>query len=468
MTAGFIPNLHVVIDGVTAGTYIPFAKTMVRRLMATGMYAAEESSLTDDGFDISAKIIGDQRYIRIASGTIYLESGCVDFTTIGLLDPHIYDEGILYFGDKENAYKKYNGLLSLGGDPSVPESSYLKNKQVSLAYGMPKKPDGSRDSSRDSLLVDKKLTTMFVPASMYTGKMRLYVQSLYGQKLTEWIFTMGTAEDGAVLPGHLIYETPDVTLGEGRAAPITFTMNTGIYSDSEGNYWLIELDFGTVRKLDMPRIAVVLRNYIQSHADLKDDVKDKLEAYVLSVCRPSATFYFHITHPISYYEAMGYGWKFNWDGTFADIVTTDLVTPDNFTSYNISNHYRMSFVRDASKKDTTTTSGMTDAEKLAHDISFEKSRWTIDQAHVEGPTKWKNSYVYSTIAYPSWFSNELVKWGSKWGDIGGSGAPFYCLYRRNKLAVFRFSYSLGTVDARRKSSPSYFQVPFLNLTSGKK
>ncbi len=375
----------------------------------------------------------------LLSDELYMESGVIDLIGIGTESPLLDIDGVIHLGTETKLYPRYNGGINVSA--AIGAGGEVQDKHTSRAFG----------ALGDSRLIDqvgpKKLAAVLVPASMFTGKMRLHVQALYGQKLAEWQYSRDIGDFGTV-PGHLLHEPTQVM----------YTMNTGIYTDENFGYWLVSLDGGcAVRGMVLSPAGAKLRDYVRAHAKRMDPkILDKLEAYMLSTARPSATMTFPVPVEVPASSSMGYGWKFNWDGTVADIVVNEFFSPDGNVSYNISSHYRIVLVRDGAKKDTTDTRAMNPTEKLAHNIAFEKSRWTAKNTRLEGPVTWKNSFVYSAIASPDWFGQGLSKLGSKFGNLGGAGAPFYCFYIRNELKVFRFDFVLGTMQERRESSPSYY------------
>jgi len=154
------------------------------------------------------------------SDELYMESGVVDLIGIGTESPLLDLDGIIHLGIETKLYPKLNG--GIDARAAIGSGKDVQDKHVSRAFG------ALGDSRLTGQVGAKKLAAVRVPASMFTGKMRLHVQALYGQKLSEWEYGTDISDFGAV-PGHLLHEPTQVM----------YTMNTGIYTDETFVYWLV-------------------------------------------------------------------------------------------------------------------------------------------------------------------------------------------------------------------------------------
>ena len=97
---GYVPNLHIILDGenrARAGMYVPFGVELVRKLIRQGRYANSKTVAVDEAV-ITAKVVGEQRWLRIWVGgrcELYLESGMVHVGSIGPSNPAFNADGKL-------------------------------------------------------------------------------------------------------------------------------------------------------------------------------------------------------------------------------------------------------------------------------------------------------------------------------------------------------------------------------------
>lgn len=460
---GYVPNLHIVLDGenrARAGAYVPFGVELVRKLIRQGRYANSKTVAVDDAV-ITAKVVGEQRWLRIWVGgrcELYMESGIVHVGSIGPANPAFNDDGKLYLNPALEAMPELNGLLSL------PLATEDEPKPVSgaTAESFKKKTktddNGNVTVDQDSLseLQRKKLTVTTVPPSLFTGKTRLYVQSIYGRRLKhfkKWSANIAFQPPALRYSGR--YKGEDYT--------VDISTNAGIFTTEDYNYFLLQVMGGsnqyvTVRKLVAESVCVDrARAYLVANKDeLTEEKKTALEAYILSGSYPSDEIKFNLDAVITTNWQMGYGWHFNWSGTACDIVQVDTINTGGSTYKHKSTHYRMGFSRDKDKTIPVSDPPLTPAQQ-------ERMRWAaIEQTTVE-TAEWKNYKWQHVIAFPDWGAQQLEVFGQPWGDRFGDAAPIYCFYRRDELNVVRYSCSGGVaVGAQRMavSSPAYFYGSF--------
>lgn len=453
---GFIPNLHILLDGdeARAGSYLPFGMEQVRKLIRTGLFSTQNNLVLNDGTRIHAKVVGEQRYLRIESPPpceLYLESGIVNVGSIGPANPAFNDDGKLYLNPTLSAMPELNGLLKL------PLTTEEDSKPISgdTAESFKKKSETDEhgnvtvDQASLTELQRKKLTVATVPPSLFTGKTRLYVQAIYGRRLksfTRWSMNL------SFQPAALRYSGRS----NGEDYIVDISTNSGIYTSENYDYFLLQVMGGgsqyvTVRKLVAESACVeAARAYLSRNKDrLSDDKKAAMEAYVLSGSYPSEEIKFNLDAVIETNWQLGYGWHFNWSGTACDIVKIDTINTGGSTYKHKSTHYRMEFARDKDKAIPISDPPLTPAQQ-------ERMRWAaVKQSTVE-EVEWKHSKWQHVIAYPDWTAGQLQIFGALFGNRFGDGAPLYCFYRGDDLQVARFSLSGGesvTMNSRT-SSPS--------------
>lgn len=453
---GYVPNLHVILDGenrARAGTYLPFGIELVRKLIRQGRYANSKTVAVDDAV-ITAKVVGEQRWLRIWVGgrcELYLESGIVDVGSIGPANPAFNDSGKLYTNPALAAIPELNGLLKLplvAESPAKPISGDVaesfKKKIVTDEFG-----NETVDQSSLSELQRKKLTVATVPPSLFTGKTRLYVQSIYGRRLKHF---KPWSMNPEYQPPAIRYSGTQV----GESYTVDISTNTGVYTTEDYEYFLITVAYGTaqnvtIRKLEAESACVEgARAYlVKNKSTLTEEKKTALEAYILSGSYPSNAVVFAADATVDVVWQMGYGWHFNWSGTACDIVKVDTISTGGATYKHKSTHYRMEFARDKDKIIPVSDPPLTPVQQ-------ERMRWAaIKQTTVE-EAEWKNGKWQQVIAFPDWSVNQLEIFGTQLGARFGDEAPIYCFYRRDELQVVRFSLSGGdsVVMHSRTSSPA--------------
>lgn len=455
---GYVPNLHVILDGenrARAGTYLPIGIELVRKLIRQGRYANSKTIAIDDAV-ITAKVIGEQRWLRIWVGgrcELYLESGIVNVGSIGPANPAFNDNGKLYTSPALDAMPELNGLLALPLTTEAPPKPASGDVAESFKKKVTVDVNGNETVDQASLseLQRKKLTVALVPPSLFTGKTRLYVQAIYGRRLKhfkQWSMNLDFQ------PAALRY----TSRRDGAEYVVDIYTNSGIYTTEDYRYFLLRVEGGseqyiTVRELMAESACVeAARAYLVKNEErLTEAKKMALEAYILSGSYPSNDITFRLDAVIPTTGALGYGWHFNWSGTACDIVQVNTIDLGGGLYEHESAHHRMEFSRDKDKPIPVSEPSLTPAQQ-------ERIRWAaIKQAVVE-TKKWKNSKWQQVIAYPDWSASKLQIFGQLWGSRFGAGAPLYCFYRKDELQMVRFSLSGGEskVESECTSEPSWF------------
>lgn len=366
---------------------------------------------------------------------IFMDSGAIDLGGLGSESAERFNNAILHYGTTQRLYAQLRQLLGKLWPKSMacePPSEEIAAESFLVSANQL----GQRDQDLLDLLYLKKLCAAYAGASMFCGKARLYAQAQYGTKLREWKWTVNVSGG----------DTP--SLQSTIASGVKLTTNSGLYVDAAYRHWLIDIDNLGCKITRLARdarvIPLVERWKLMSPTDTD---YDKVEAYILAYSQPDPSMSFWLAIPGNPGCWMfGYGWKFNWSGTCADVIHTDVIPTGSTTSKYRSTHYRVTFSRNESTYIPTGV-GAVDAEK---------SRWSAVLETVEGPVDWKADKWGEVIASPLWGSYELEIFGELWGDRFAADAPIYCFYRRDELELIRYTRTGGDAGVKymRHSIPT--------------
>lgn len=336
---------------------------------------------------------------------IYMDSGAIDVLSVSPADPQSALAAPLYYSNDQKAAYAAEKLL---GKIKPPEITNL-DPPVDTEPGESFTPVAGGD------LLGKKLCATNCPPSMFTGKARLYAQAQLGAPLRKWGWTLSTTGLGVPIWVH-------------DSTGFVLDINVGVYTDDTNKHWLISVSGSgaMVTPLKPSKSAKLLRPNLSDPAYAAD--KTKIEAYILAHSTPgSASESFFVTVsglPPPY--MLGYGWKFNWDGSRADIIEHIEGFPQH-----TSTHHRLSINRQ-----TSVVS------------NIESNRWTFSVAEIEGPVYWHNSRFSDVICAPDWLSSTLYTFGTTHGGLQGD-APVYCFYREDDtLEVIRYYGSGGEENVK--------------------
>lgn len=355
--------------------------------------------------------------IEIRWGGLEMDSGAVDLRSVAPLNPLLDDDGILDYNTTGAAYYPTGKLLGKISPPAITGTDPPAEGAAPKSF---KKKAQTEQSA--AALIAKKLAAARCPASIYTGKMRDYVQAHYGLPIGKWKFG---------LAGGLPSATPGLTSNIGS---LSLTTSTGITKGSDGKYWIISIQADGVRfyrtKTDAAakRLIPLLNDPQISAAD-----KRRIEAYILAATLPTEDGMQHFTDvTIPGVYSMGYGWHFNQTGNKADIVLTELRNLGGAAHDYKSTHYRLSFDQPGT------------------------GIWGAALTKVEGPTYWKAYRHKHVICEPLWESGTLSKFGSTLGPTPYGDAPFYCFYQGDQIQVCRMKNNSTNAVGTRVSSPTWF------------
>ncbi len=483
--------------------YLPFARSCVTKLKALGLsYASQAFEV--GGVSINVRIEPGHEYIRIEGGKclIPMESGIVDVFALGEFNPGTYLPGKLYDTAATEEYKaKFTESVGVGVDANLINLGKTNAGQIAglLTSSEPRKlrgaipvSDVSEAFSRateetspgvfsqleiDEALTYRKMVAVYCPASVFTGRTRMYVQAMYGQPMYKRAADGSTKQSAPTI--KLVMETsaapalriaPYVSKADKDAGieydEVMIDTRSGLYLDKRGDHWLFQINSGYIRvyPLKSTKCGESLRKYLkQDTAGVMMGTKEKmtpvdierLEAYILSTALPDVKNMAALgsTGTIGSYS-MGYGWHWNWSGDTADIVVTESISNDAniYAGKMRSAHHRMSLV------------GTVDADG--------KTTFEATISTVEPWTQWAVLRAWWCITEPDYSHFTLSKMTPKMSELEVCDAPFYAFYTRDDLKVCRVIVNVSSAEATREMTPHFdsSEVPFVygseNMTVG--
>lgn len=472
-------DVHLTIEGDTAlaVTYLPYAKSIAGQLIRNGQSRAVRTVTPCAGVKIIVTIVNVEEstlhnavtvggkagtdttlygygrsHIKIVaepSQTLFMESGVVDLGNMGTMNPArllscpvYYDLTTQAMADSETP--KCLGEMNVKDLSSKPTKGY---PFTSPAFTDPDTADGSSAS-----VYMKKLTVGQVPASIYSGKMRLFVQAHYGKKLKESDLELY----GGSYPMSLSI-TGTGTVSGTKMFALSCGL-TGIYTDATKKHWLVQLDNGNskviITKLRATGAAEALRKFIMPGYDLDAVTKERVEAYILAYSAPDPDMSFSFNQAIPVDRGLSFGWHFNWSGSASDIVHVA-----STSTHYVSTHYSFSFGRNtAVYPDVVPPPGETEIARVERECAAEKARWNVTLATVGGGA-WNNMKWGDVVAVPDYTAGNFSVMGFKFETTFGDAAPLYAFYTRDTLNVIRYTRTNSTsvsVQYELTSAPSYF------------
>lgn len=476
-------NTHRLIEG--GNEFLPFAESRLKALKATGLkYAA--ASYYIDGVEIRVRLAGSEAFIHItATGEILLrmDSGIVDSLNIAPMNPSTYLPGKLYRTDKTQAYiagmapvagSKFPGWIYNYGKDVTPGSQVvgtakfattgeartksrvkaedpdLEPQCCSPARVFPTEPTDpvtwTLDPQDVNLYFKKALTTL-VPASIFTGRTRLFIQAWYGRALYEYDDEGNYKLINALRPFSLVVDTsaaPAVMVTPYRRKGDTAAYDdvmvdtgSGVYLDpNTGKHWLLviyaDLNVYAFPLLAEPEVEK-LRKYIKTvnnktpltQFSLED--RERLETYILGRSLPDVKNGQRVCSVEGGRFSMGYGWHWNWDGTAAAIVTNENGRDSAYNTWIDSTRRQLSV-------------SLTTTVVKENGVDVTKYTWSGTCTTLERDMRWKAYRAYWVFAEPNFATYQHDKiHDQRTAILDGEAydAPFYAFYRRNELIVCR-------------------------------
>jgi len=450
--------------------WLSAARGFVARLKKLGLPYASQSYEVD-GASINVSIEPGHEYIRIEGGgfcLLEMDNGIVDLISTGENSPNRFAPGILYETSHAAAYNaafilgadgwrrkpatkpvtsagQLSGIVSAGktfvGKVPVDAKPALSYSPATQGVDQGGGITAYEDVTDDDMLYQNKLVTSQCPPSIFTGKCRLYVQSMYGRHLYKrandnktgdarsFPRSAGNVPAPAISVESFMSQSDTEALSGGEVPRILITTGSGVFLDkTTGKHWLINTGYWSVAVY--PLIADTcgekLRKHLVTSDPLTVDDIEHLEAYILSTCRPQASAVAVLSFPEIGGWAMGYSWHWNWTGDKADIVVQNQwlqEISDGKEWYKMSSeHFRLT---------------ITPTQVAATDSAPTTTTFTIALSTVEALTYWSVNRVFWCIAEPGWATGGMDKTTPKYTKMFACDAPFYVFYVRDALKVCR-------------------------------
>lgn len=457
---------HKLIQG--GEQYLPFARSRIKVLRASGLEFASQRFEMGDG-SVEVRIAKGQDYITLTGGTaLEMDSGVVSAPFSagqsqqflpGVLNETSYVAA--YNAPFVGAPRRVNSAQGSAGQLSgrlkranTFKGSVPQDRQTADSFA-PKKvlnadtPPVLVDSVDDARVYEKKVLANSCPASVFTGKTRLYVQALYGKPLYRTVGgRLGALPQPAGPTSISIESYPRSGV---TPVDVLITTASGVWLDPQtGGHWLFNVTDLAVFAYPLIGSAAAQRERkkLVSPTTLSAVDAEHLEAYILSTCLPDASAVQTIAKAsIGSAYSMGYSWHWAWSTPKADIVINGSFWAGGYES-NVgveSTHYRLEL----------------SPQHQAVNGVITATTFTIASTVVEGPARWTVKRSSWVIVEPDW-GRGMVKSTSSGAQPQVCSGFFYAFYQRDQLKVCRIDVAKNTGTADERFSHPQFK-PWLNL-----
>lgn len=489
--------------------YLPFAETRIKVLRATGLkYASQKFEI--EGVQIKVRVEGEHSFVSITGGTfpLAMDSGIIDVGSVISSGDH--EER--FWAGKRKYIPAYEGSFTdrvgttpwylnpaesntgqLAGIVSVGKMLTGKVRKDDVAESFVRQTTGTDENGErvaneaDETLLAKKRSGVYCPASMFTGRTRLYVQAMYGQPLYKK--QTGDKADVAIPTPQasyrngwpylalIPYNDPDTKrrkafkdkVDADRAAHVesgsllpfddpyivSLTTNSGVYFDPVSRqHWLINPGYGyvTIYPLKASSAGERARKWLKE-GKLIPEESERMETYILSTCKPHVEVAQTLTITAIVPWASGYGWHWNWSGTTADMVRVTGAAGYGDGSME-SAHYQLTTTA-VFDPDTRTTSWSASAVAVGGTVRFMMQTPVCCVTH----PNWTNRYVGEDLDHaPSFWSEKLaMNHDPRYGaDFSFGDAPLYAFYKKDELQLVTLSLAIGAATPPRMDSSPYY------------
>jgi hypothetical protein len=316
--------------------YLPFARSRIKAMRATGLRCASQQ-FEIDGAIVKVRIDGPHEFIRIEQPSAYMESGVLDllWTFQGLALTYkpakiLLTPFVAAMPQRSMPNASRNRKVK-NGDPSW-SAAGCQNRKTDVTDWVLHNGDfvemkfhsDTPEFCEPSEIYAKKVLFDLVPPSVYTGKMKLFVQALYGSKRTNYKasyfkthISLDTGQTRQPVNPDATPEKIYIDIRNGYPTEGLITIRDMAHpNDFRYNRYLlvhVGLDKITFRKMRKGRSSVSP----EAHATLG-------EAYILSTLVPELEEFTAVgpdmTAITTGAERFAYGWHFNYLGTEAAIV----------------------------------------------------------------------------------------------------------------------------------------------------
>lgn len=422
---------------------------LLNKLANGGITVGGRHIAMPDGTRISVRYDGAQHIIKIDTQRvvkpegnlcpIQIESGLAQFDELPLYlpeaDPPIDDRPIMEpFKLKRAASDNYDppltakvknqlGLLTKPMPDSNAESVVLGRPLRDIYENADEKTKEEHKSEIDEegrKLYSLAKTCGIMSPSMYSGKMQLYIESIWGyKKASDRIIAVDPIESGILAPPYYIIDGNELQFTYRRGSQGLFV------TEDYKHYFIITLKGGAVnvRYLRVKNYcSTILQRYLGvKGGTLSKQSISKLEAIILSTTEPDIVYtieqeYVAVGSPIG-----DYGWHFNHDGHTANIVLHEedyTGDPPVLVGF-ISRSYEIRFTFNESWID----------DKTVPPLAFSCSLLRTDPYQLSHQDR---IYWYD-------YSFRTTRINMVWTyQLSGQDIPFYCFYDTDDVLVTIF------------------------------
>lgn len=379
--------LHITFSGSppVAGGYVGVGRTMIKAIKATVRKEGTSVMVLPDA-RIEARVVGLQDYLYIEAisdaCSLYMESGYAQMGAYMHNRPGASDPAVVQLGNVGTSDHLF-GTLDVGNTSStLPDSVVTAAKFVPgeispkaffaaprLNETVPSEDpyeftDGSGQAGEfpiSLMLERKKKIVAEVCPSLYSGKMRLFVQSLFGAPLS--IFYEQDMEIYASTMQPMFLKKNGVVL----------EYSSGIFTADDGTYWLLGLStVVTVRRVRLTACGKALSKWLVNNPQNSRVLQSEFEAFIFAGATIDKSFSFTLSD-IPAINPMAYGWKFNWGGSQAACVSITGTTPEGGGAHDF--HYISS--RQTVSISRSSNYAFDENQQNLSELQRERLRWTI-------------------------------------------------------------------------------------------
>lgn len=241
--------------------------------------------------------------------------------------------------DRDNGklYGKYGGAIP-------PANATLYDGMISPATSLP--TVYANNSSWINAMLTKRKAIVTCPASMFSGKMRLFMQARYGALLSP---SQDIQSDDAF--GVIVDGLPLSNLGG---------VGVGIFTTEQKEHFVIKISGTTVNFYRLKPIKAFteivkkLRAKLSALPAPSQAEQEKLEAYIFAGSYIDTEVYKSYPGVAASCSPAVYGWSFNWNGTKTDVIDIQIsgAGPD---AHFLSTHYSLRITHNKSGTDDNFT-----------------------------------------------------------------------------------------------------------------
>ena len=401
------------------------------------------SSPMDSGV-VEIFAFNEENPARLLSGILYESSYVSSYTAAYAMHGAKYKE-VNYRTNTATDGQQIAGFLHFSGNAFkgwMPEdATEAKSFEREMIEDTTTDPPTLTPDPEQLTLVGKKVSTFIVPASIFTGKCRLWVQAMYGA----W---NNNGEDSGIWPAWTGFESSvapalyiPTALRDKTDYGITdmgllLSTNCGVWlNQATGEHWLIVPPSATTATVFYPLISNASGEAWRKHlitaspdtsripnSTLPAEDIAHLEAHILAYCLPDRSLAISVSTPSVFSakvaQSLSYGWHWNWAGTEAVIVTNE----SKFYGWD-----PLDTLRPLTQVESQTS-------VLGVQASTGEAGETVFAATVVtgNPTRWAIDRRYWTVVHPDFARSQMYKLTDAWVHMTAvDRVVFYAYYTGN-------------------------------------